>query len=174
MKKSYDKNRVIIPIYIFALLFISGVVAGSAAAVLSKTEFVLNPSVPDKAIVFTSSFKAFLKPCIIIWLSGFTGISVYISALTLAYRGGMFGFVICILFKTYGLSGGILKALCATLPQNIIYFPFLLFLSLSCARQNGKKPATGIILFITAITVCAVSALTDAYITSALIDFTFR
>ena len=174
MKKSYDKYLGILPIYIFALLFISGVVAGSAAAVLSKTEFVLTPSAPDKATVFTSSFKAFLQPCIIIWLSGFTGISVYISAFTLAYRGGMFGFVISMIFKTYGVYGGILKALCAALPQNIIFFPFLLFMCLACSKQYKKKKTSYIIPLLISIVICAISALTDAYITSALIDFTFR
>mgnify|MGYP003291105591 CR=1 FL=1 len=110
----------------------------------------------------------------IIWVSGFTGISAYISSFALAYRGGIFGFVICTVYKMFGFPGGILKALIISLPQNIIYLPFLLFLSIAALSFKRKKSAGYILVLAFTLFVCALSAFTDAFITSKLINFTFR
>ncbi len=173
MKKSYDKRTGFLLPYIFILMFLSGVIAGASAAFFHQGEITLYSSGLGTMSVFMVSFKSFLKPCMIIWVSGFTGFSAYLSSFALAYRGGIFGFVVCMIYKTFGLPGGIIKALVASLPQNIIYFPFLLFLSLAAACFKRKKTAGYILMLALAIFVCALSALVDACITSKLISFTF-
>lgn len=172
MIKSHDKMSGKLPAYIFALLFISGVTIGTVAACFYESTLVFDTNEAGRMSVFINSFKSFLKPCMFIWVSGFTGISVYISALTLAYRGGIFGFVICMIIKTYGLYGGLFKAILVSLPQNIIYFPFLLLLCLAAAGQDRKKNLNYLILLALSLFVCAISALIDAHITSILINLT--
>lgn len=172
MKKPYKSNKSLLSC-ILAFLFVSGVVAGATIALFSGQTINFTGVKPDKTVVFTSSFNSFLKPCMVIWLSGFTGISACISSIALAYRGGIFGFLICTVFKAYGLGSGIFKALAISLPHNIIYFPFLLFLSLAAIRPGRKMSAEYIITLALSIFVCAISALTDAFITSEIIKFTF-
>lgn len=173
MKKSYDKRTGSILPYIFTLMFFAGVAFGATAAFFHRGEIKFIASGAGTMPVFLTSFKSFLKPCMIIWVSGFSGISVYLSSFALAYRGGVFGFVICMIYKTFGFPGGILKALVASLPHNIIYFPFLLFLALAAAFFMRKKSAGYILMLALSVLVCAVSALIDACITSNLINFTF-
>ena len=173
MKKSYDKRTGSALPYIFTLMFLAGVAFGAATAFFHPGEIKFVPSGSEMISVFLTSFKSFLKPCMIIWVSGFTGISLYLSSFALAYRGGVFGFVICSVYKTFGFPGGILKALLISLPQNIIYFPSLLFLALAASCFKRKKSAGYILMLALSIIICATSALIDACITSNLINFTF-
>ena len=132
---------------------------------LSSSENAFSVTSASKLTVFTESFKSFLKPCFIIWISGFTGVSVYFSAITLAYRGGIFGYLTACIIKNYGIG----QALCVTLPQNILFFPFLLLISL-CAAKQKKNGSPGYVLTLGLIViVCALSALLDTYVTSFLI-----
>ena len=168
MKKLHNEKVGKLLSYIFILVFISGVTAGSVFAMLGGDGNVLPVASASKLTVFTESLKSFLKPCFIIWLLGFTGFSVYFSAAALAYRGGVFGYLVACIIKNHGLWA----SLCATLPQNIIFFPFLLLISLSAATQK-KNGSLGYILVLgLAIIVCSVSALVDTYITSLLIKLT--
>ena len=154
--------------YIFMLTFISGVTAGSVFAMLGTDPNVLTVTSASKLTVFTESLKSFLKPCFIIWLSGFTGISVYLSAATLAYRGGIFGYLVACIIKNYGIG----PALCATLPQNIIFFPFLLLISLCAATQKKTSRLSYVLVLGLIILACSLSAFLDTYITSFLIRLT--
>ena len=174
MKKSYDKRTGSCLPYTFILMFLAGVALGATAAFFHQGEIKFIPSGSGMMSVFMTSFKSFLKPCMIIWVSGFTGFSIYLSSFALAYRGGIFGFVICMVYKAFGFPGGLIKALIVSLPQNILYFPFLLFLTLAAAFFKSKKSAGYIKMLALSILVCAISALTDACITSKLINFTFR
>ncbi|MBR6523878.1 MAG: stage II sporulation protein M [Clostridia bacterium] len=168
MKKLHAEKVGKLLTYILMLTFVAGVVAGSVFAMLSAGKNTLTVTSASKLTVFAESFKSFLKPCFIIWLSGFTGISVYFSATTLAYRGGIFGYLVAFIIKNHGIG----PALCVTLPQNIIFFPFLLFISL-CAALQKKKGLAGYFLTLGLIViVCALSALLDTYLTSFLIRIT--
>ena len=100
MRKSYDKRTGFLLPYIFILMFLAGVVAGAAVAFFRQEEIKFISSATGTISVFLTSFKSFLKPCMIIWVSGFTGFSAYLSSFVLAYRGGIFGFVICPSLKT--------------------------------------------------------------------------
>ena len=171
MKKSYDKGSGKLLPYIFALLFVSGVVIGTTLAARTDKTLTFELGNTGRLSVFISSLKSFLKPCFIIWIAGFTGFSSCISAVAIAYRGGIFGFAVAMFFKVYGLWGGLIRSLSCTLPQNLVYFPFLLFLSLSAV---GKKKNTDyLIMLALSVCVCAISAFIDTFITSNLIKFTF-
>ena len=169
MTKSHaEKMGKLLP-YIFILTFIAGVTAGAVFARISAQAAIFNITTASKMTVFVNSFKSFLKPCLIIWISGFTRYSVYFSSGTLVYRGGILGFVTGSVIKTYGIGA----ALSATLPQNIVFFPFLLFISLAAAGQKKGGHAEYIILLLLTGLVCSLSALIDTYITSVLIKLTF-
>ena len=170
MKKSYDKGSGKLLPYIFALLFVSGVIIGAIIAARTDKTLTFELANTGRMSVFISSFKSFLKPCFIIWISGFTNFCGYISAVTIAYRGGIFGFVVAMFFKVYGFGSGLIKALACTLPQNLIYFPFLLFLSLSAVSR--KKNTDFVVMLALSVCVCAISAFIDTFITSNLIKFT--
>lgn len=168
MKKLHtEKAGKLLP-YIFMLTFISGVTAGSVFAMFSTGGNVPAITSASKLTVFTESFKSFLKPCFIIWFSGFTGISVYFSAMTLAYRGGVFGYLVACIVKNYGIG----PALCVTLPQNILFFPFLLLISLSAALQKKNSTLGYVLVLGLIVIICLLSALLDTYITSLLIRLT--
>ncbi len=167
MKKTHaEKTGKLLP-YIFMLTFISGVTAGAVFALFSINTDVLKVTDASKMTVFINSFTSLLKPCMVIWLCGFLPVSVYLSAGTLAYRGSILGFATGCIMKYYGLGA----AICATLPQNIIFFPFLLFVSLAAAGQKKNSRSGYIITLILTFLICGLSALIDTYITSFLIKF---
>ena len=155
---------------IFAIAFISGVTAGSLFARFSADGIIAAGAEGDAFPIFLRSFSSFLRPCFLIWLFGFTGFSEYISSGVLAYRGALFGFVNTCIFNKMGFAGGIGAALAASLPHNLVFFPFLLFLSLIAAsKRKSVKTAAYIIIFILSILISAFSALIDTYITSYFI-----
>lgn len=154
--------------YIFMLTFISGVTVGAVFALFNPGSFTFDITTASKLSVFLSSFKSFVKPCLVIWLSGFTGFSVYVSAGTLIYRGSLFGFVTGCIIKQCGIKA----ALSATLPQNILFFPLFLFISLAAAGQKNRLNLVYLIVLILSILICAFSALIDTYITSFFINLT--
>ena len=123
--------------------------------------------------IFTKSFISFLKPCFIIWISGFCKKALYLNSAVLAYRGGLSGFVIGCIFKEYGIIKGLSVALSATLPQNLLYFPFLLFLCVASAgHKNTKERSVYLILLIMSAAMSAFSAFADTFITSFFIKLT--
>lgn len=156
--------------YIFILIFISGIVAGSVYARFFAGDFSFKVLDAPKKAVFLTSFESFLKPCVIVWIFGFSALSIYVSSVTLIYRGTLLGFVMGCFFKEYGATEGIKILLPLTLPQNIVYFPFLLFL---CLAASGYKKEIGlfnyILLLALTLFVCAFSSATDTFITSFFI-----
>ncbi len=168
MKKSHtEKPGKLLP-YLFMLTFISGVTAGSVFSLFCADGNIPTVTSAPKLTVFAESFKSFFKPCFVTWLSGFTRFSVYFSAVVLAYRGCVFGYLIAWFIK----NSGIVSAVAATLPQNIIFFPFLLFVCIAAASQK-KKYYGYVILFVLIILICSGSALLDTYLTSFLLKLTF-
>lgn len=157
--------------YIFILMFIAGVSAGSLFARFSAENPVANIFTAPKLSIFVRSATSFFKPCFLIWIFGFSGISEYISAGVLAYRGAVFGFVNTCFFKELGVTGGLGAALAASLPQNMLFFPFLLILGLAAARYREWKNSANYfgILFVS-ILICAFSAVIDTFITSYFIN----
>ncbi|MBR5586788.1 MAG: hypothetical protein IKW02_02385 [Clostridia bacterium] len=154
--------------YIFVLAFISGVSVGSLVARFSASGNVVSATSGEALYVFTRSFSAFIKPCLLIWFFGFSRFSEYISSGVIAYRGALFGFVNTCIFSKLGFFDGFVPSIAASLPHNLVFFPFLIFLSLSAARKT-KKPFGYILILALAIVICSLSALTDTYITAFFI-----
>lgn len=156
---------------IFILAFTSGVAAGSLFARFSPGGMIVAAEQSDAFSIFTRSFFSFIKPCLLIWLFGFTGFSEYISSGVLAYRGALFGFINTCIFNKLGFAGGIGRAIAATLPHNLVFFPFLLFLSLAAAgRRKSGKIGFYIVILALSILMSAISAVIDTYITSRFIS----
>ena len=173
MIKSHTKRLGSSLPYIFILMFFSGTIVGSLFARISPYSFVFQQISASKTVIFTNSFISFLKPCFVIWILGFCKSSLYFSSAILAYRGGLIGFVIGCIFKEYGIAKGLFVSLSATLPQNILFFPFLLFLTMASAcHKNTKDNLSYLILLLLSVALSALSAFIDTYITSFLIKLT--
>ncbi|MFA7636328.1 MAG: stage II sporulation protein M [Monoglobales bacterium] len=162
IKTHTEKSGKLLP-YVFLLTFIAGITVGGTLVRFAPGTNVFEASDAPKSLIFANSFKSFLKPCLIIWVFGFTRYSVYFSSGMLAYRGGILGFAIGCIIKNFGLSAAILS----TLPQNLIFFPFLLFVSLVAAGQ--RKNSTYLTVLLIIFFACAFSALIDTFITAHLI-----
>ena len=173
MIKSHTKRRGNSLPYIFIFIFISGIIVGALFARLSPYTFVFQRTAHSKTAVFKNSFIAFLKPCFIIWLSGYCKKAIYFSSAVLAYRGGLTGFVISSIFREYGVTKGLFTALSATLPQNLLFFPFLLFLCMASSRhKNTNDRGVYLIMLLLSAGISAFSAFVDTFITSFFIKFT--
>lgn len=173
MIKSHKKRQGNSLSYIFILVFISGIIAGALFARLSPYTFVFQRATYSKTAIFKNSFIAFLKPCFIIWLSGYCKKAIYFSSAVLAYRGGLTGFVIGCIFREYGIAKGFLKALSTTLPQNLLFFPFILILCMASARhKNTNDRLAYLIMLLLSAGISAFSAFADTFITSFFIKLT--
>ena len=172
MIKSHMKRRGNPLLYIFALMFISGIIVGAFFARISPYTFTFQRATLSKTAIFKNSFITFLKPCFIIWLSGFSKKSVYLTSAVLTYRGGLLGFIVSLIYRQYGFVKGLLPVLSASLPQNLLYFPFLLFLCMASAghKKVGDRRVYFVMLLLS-VAISAFSAFADTFITSLFIRF---
>lgn len=140
-------------------------------------------SVKDSAVL-VQSVKNNLQTVFFIWLLGITFVGIPLSLFIILFRGFIIGFTVSFLMQGLGFKG-VVFALAAVIPQNIIYIPCLLIItaiSFSYSLQIFKRKLNkGIIvsikttiltytasIFILFLIMC-IGCLIEAYITPFLL-----
>ncbi len=161
---------------IFLLLLFSGVTVGAFFARVSPFSPSFTTLAKEETVLKTA-FVSFIKPFLFVWLSGFSRFSFAACCTVLCYRGALLGFMIGCILKEYGLLKGILTSFCISLPQNLLFFSMLVFLSVRAHNHLTKEQKFSkkyLFLPVVFLPWAFLSAMADRYITSILINFTIR
>ncbi len=170
------KNKEISGYGIFLLLIVAGVTVGAFFARVSPLLPNLTLLAKDETVLKTA-FISFIKPCLFVWLAGFSRFSFAASCTALCYRGALLGFMIGCILKEYGLLKGVLTSFCISFPQNLLFFSMLVFLSVQAHKHSAaQRKLSKKYLFLPVVFLpwSFLSAMADKYITSILINFTIR
>jgi stage II sporulation protein M len=116
---------------------------------LNKFFQILDREPVDSFTIFLQALKNNFLTVFLIWVLSITIIGVPITLFIIAFRGFIVGFTISFLIQGLGWKG-MLFALIAVLPQNILYIPCLLIISavsmifcLQVFRGKNKKGISG-------------------------------
>lgn len=135
------------------------------------------------AFILKQSIKFNLYYTIIVFLSGLIYLGILLIPVLIAFRGFCIGFTIAFLTDTLGRNG-LLLSVFSVLPQNIIYIPILIVLSVisinysllslknKYIKKHGTMPSqlaaysfSAIMLFIFLMAGCIV----ESYVTSSIV-----
>ncbi|MDD2574490.1 MAG: stage II sporulation protein M [Bacillota bacterium] len=161
LKKAVEKQiRNNLPLYFFVLVFfVAGIAAGAftvdALSSMQKEELVsyfqsffsiLDKEPVQSATVFKQSFLNNSQFVLIIWVLGITVIGIPLILMVIGIKGFIIGFSVSFLVEGMGLRG-LLFALAAVLPQNLLIVPGILVagvlgLSFSISMLRRKKSKT--------------------------------
>lgn len=161
LKKAVEKQiRNNLPLYFFVLVFfVAGIAAGAftvdALSSMQKEELVsyfqsffsiLDKEPVQSATVFKQSFLNNSQFVLIIWVLGITVIGIPLIIMVIGIKGFIIGFSVSFLVEGMGLRG-LLFALAAVLPQNLLIVPGILVagvlgLSFSISMLRRKKSKT--------------------------------
>lgn len=89
---------------------------------------ILDNEKVESATIFFQALKNNFLTIFLIWLLSITVIGVLITLLIIAFRGFIVGFTVSFLIQGLGWKG-LVFALIAVLPQNLLYIPCLLIIS---------------------------------------------
>lgn len=116
---------------------------------LNKFFQILDRETVNSFTILLQALKNNFLTVFLIWILSITIIGVPITLFIIAFRGFIVGFTISFLIQGLGWKG-MLLALIAVLPQNILYIPCLLIISavsmifcLQIFRGKGKKGLSG-------------------------------
>lgn len=161
LKKAVEKQiRNNLPLYFFVLVFfVAGIAAGAftvdALSSMQKEELVsyfqsffsiLDKEPVQSATVFKQSFLNNSQFVLIIWVLGITVIGIPLILMIVGIKGFIIGFSVSFLVEGMGLRG-LLFALAAVLPQNLLIVPGILVagvlgISFSISMLRRKKSKT--------------------------------
>lgn len=145
--------------FLVLVLFITGITAGAftvdALSIAQKEELIsyfqnffniLDKEPIQSAFVFKQSLLNNSQFVFIIWILGITVIGIPLILIIIAVKGFIIGFSVSFLVEGMGLRG-LLFALAAILPQNLLIVPGILFagvlgtsFSVSMIRRRKSQP----------------------------------